>query len=115
MASDGGYWNVDLARSRTANQQQTFQYSPAGDHVYLLATDGLSCSAEQVVDTANDRARAPYDPLLSHQVTHSLAVGWNLLGLNVLSDPQPTAEQALDDIEAQGGSASEINRWLNGG
>ena len=46
---------------------------------------------------------------------HSLTTGWNLLGLNLISDPAPTAEEVLDDIEAQGGNASEIDRWLNGG
>jgi hypothetical protein len=49
------------------------------------------------------------------QVTHSIAAGWNLLGLNVQTDPSPGAEAALDDIAAQGGACSEVDRWLNGG
>jgi hypothetical protein len=115
LATDDGYWSVDLGNARTANNQQVFQYSLSGDQVRLVATDGSACMAEQVVDTANDDPAPAMTLTCPTQVSHSLAIGWNLLGLNVSSDPMPLAEEALDDIEAQGGNASEINRWLNGG
>jgi hypothetical protein len=115
LATDDGYWSVDLGNARTTNNQQVFQYSASGDQVRLLATDGSTCMAEQVVDTANDAPAPAMTLTCPTQVSHNLAIGWNLLGLNVISDPMPLAEEALDDIEAQGGNASEINRWLNGG
>jgi hypothetical protein len=114
-SDDDGYWNVNLGNARTTDLAQPFQYSPAGDQVRLYATDGSGCEAEQVVDTANDTPALPMTLTCPTQVTHNLAIGWNLLGLNVLADPMPLAEEALDDIEAQGGNASEIDRWLNGG
>ena len=44
----------------------------------------------------------------------SLQPGWNLVGV-----PYPSrvyvAQTLLDDINGQGGSCSEIDRWLNGG
>ncbi|WP_423226410.1 CARDB domain-containing protein [Candidatus Amarolinea aalborgensis] len=115
QTGDDGYWNVNLGNARTTDLTQSFQYSPAGDQVRLVATDGSGCEAEQVVDTANDTSALPMTLTCPTQVTHNLAIGWNLLGLNVLADPMPLAEEALDDIEAQGGNASEIDRWLNGG
>jgi hypothetical protein len=46
---------------------------------------------------------------------HTLSPGWNLLALNLVSNPALTAEAALDEIEVQGGNATEVDRWLNGG
>lgn len=51
---------------------------------------------------------------LTSSVTLNLDAGWNLVGV-----PYPESgyqgQSLLDDINAQGGVCSEIDRWLNGG
>ena len=49
------------------------------------------------------------------QRTYPLVSGWTLVGLDVVPIQPLDAEAALDDIAAQGGDATEVNRWLNGG
>lgn len=44
-----------------------------------------------------------------------LAAGWTLVTLPLRPQSSLTAQAALDAITAQGGSCSEMDRWLNGG
>jgi uncharacterized repeat protein (TIGR02543 family) len=48
-------------------------------------------------------------------ITRTLSSGWNLLALPLQPQSALTAETLLDDIASQGGTCSEIDRWLNGG
>lgn len=51
--------------------------------------------------------------LVASPITLTLAPGWNLVGLSRL--PQPLkAEDLLNEIAAQGGACSEIDRWSQG-
>ena len=43
----------------------------------------------------------------------NLSVGWNAISLAL--NKSYTAESLLDEIEAQGGSCSEVDRWYSGG
>lgn len=113
--TDSGFWDTNLGNARTSDLQSAFQYSAQGDRLRLVAIDGSGCAAEQVVDTANDTPAPALTLMCATQVTHQLATGWNLLGLNLISDPIPLAEEALDDIEAQNGNGTEVDEWLNGG
>ena len=49
------------------------------------------------------------------QATYSLSPGWNLLTLPVDNGSSFYARAALDEIITQGGNATEVDRWLNGG
>ncbi len=49
------------------------------------------------------------------QATHSLASGWNLTALSVDTGSSVHASAALNQITGQGGNATEVDRWLNGG
>ena len=45
-----------------------------------------------------------------------LSPGWNLMALPIFPESSFTAQSLLDDINVgQGGSCSEVDRWLNGG
>jgi hypothetical protein len=66
----------------------------------------LLCSAASSMTYSGQALGGPVDL--------ALVPGWNLVGV-----PYPagsyTAQSLLDDINAQGGACTEIDRWLNGG
>jgi len=51
---------------------------------------------------------------LSAGISLALIAGWNLIGVPYSANSY-TAQSLLDDINIQGGSCSEVDRWLNGG
>jgi hypothetical protein len=116
LVDEGGYWATDLGSTRRLpGYDQPFAYSPAGDRLVITATNGLGCMASQAMDTANDAPALALSLICPVQAAHSLVNGLNLLGLTVQSDPAPLAEAVLDDITEQGGAATELYRWWNGG
>ncbi|MCP4168141.1 MAG: hypothetical protein GY759_19915, partial [Chloroflexi bacterium] len=114
IVQSSGYWSVNLGSARTDDLQAYFAYSPSGDQLQLNIDSGTGCAALQTIDTSDDTPAPSMSLVCPTQTVHNLDASWNLIALNLDSDPHPLAQEVLDEINAQGGDAEEINRRLNG-
>lgn len=71
----------------------------------------------QAVDNNGNTSLIAGRDIASSTTTASLATmpGWNLMALPITPLASYTAQAVLDQINAQGGNCTEVNRWLNGG
>ncbi|MGB0384626.1 MAG: FG-GAP-like repeat-containing protein [Ardenticatenaceae bacterium] len=117
LVDDGGFWNLNLGDARIADLSSFFQYAASGDLLRLDAQGGSEGSGCLRVDTANDEPAS--DIVLNSSTcttTWEITIqqGWNKLALPLEALTPYVAESACDEIDTQGGSAFEIDRWHNG-
>jgi hypothetical protein len=108
-----GYWYLDLSQVRTP-EGTTFAYADNGDTVRVVVEGAAACTAGTEVDTGADTPVETLNLACSETGSLSLNPGWNLMSLPLAPLDTWLAQDWLDDINDQGGSASEVNRWQNG-
>jgi hypothetical protein len=108
-----GYWYLDLSQARTP-EGTAFTYTSSGDTVRVAVEGAAACTAGTEVDTGADAPVAVLTLSCSETGSLNLNTGWTLVGLPLESQTSWLAQAWLDDINGQGGSCSEVNRWQNG-
>ncbi|NOX61185.1 MAG: hypothetical protein GXP42_04460 [Chloroflexi bacterium] len=109
-----GFWSVDLGSARTQDLTDYFDFSLETDRirVEILRDDG--CGASAVFTTKHDSPAQDIVLTCPGPLQHSLSAGWTLIAPNLDEDTPVLAEDALQEIAQQGGTAQEIARWHNG-
>lgn len=115
VAENDGYWFLNLAAARTSDNSAYFSYASAGDRTEIEVEGAADCRASVMVDTADDSPVAALTLSCLQQSTLAMSPGWNLLALPLDPVDTMTAEMLLNTINSQGGSCSEVDRWLDGG
>ena len=114
-SASNGYWFLNLAEARTIDGLSYFAYSVVGDNTVIEVEGASDCQAFLFVDTGNDSPVANIALSCVRSATLSLGAGWSLMGLPLVPEISYTAQSLLSAVTSQGGSCSEIDRWLNGG
>lgn len=115
VSGSGGYWYLNLAEARTQNLAGYFSYSAAGDQTAIEVEGAADCRASVSVNTNGD---SPVPDLMLdcvQEATISFQPGWNLPALPLEPETSYLAQSWLDELNAQGGGCTEIDRWRNGG
>jgi hypothetical protein len=112
---DSGFWNLNLSSARTADLSAPFTYS-ATDSVLLEAQGAADGTASETVPVGTGSPRQ-YPTMILNGIPAlalPLQTGWNLVALPLQPSAPLSAQQALDQINAQGGGANEIAGWSGG-
>ena len=116
LTNVNGLWSIDLADARATGLGTLFTYSASGDRVRVEAITEPRAAGCLVADTADD---APTPDLVlgvsecSREVQLTLRKGWNLISLPVEPSPSLTAEGLCTTVNSHGGSAVEVDRWID--
>jgi PKD repeat protein len=119
LVDPSGYWFLNLANARTTELSNYFSYSSSsGDQLRLEgegAAEGRGC---QIVETSADSPAEAIVLSLSPCTTTweiDLDASWNHITLPLAPLEAYSAESVCDEINAQLGSAAEIDRWYASG
>jgi len=109
LTNASGTWGVDVTSVRTEDLQDYYSYTDADEMVTEAqgAADGID---SQVVTVATAKAGASA-MAVSLTVEISLVDGWNLIALPIEPAIGFTANTMAADINAHGGSVSQVFWW----
>jgi hypothetical protein len=115
LTDSNGFWVVNLGNARTTSLNSFFSFTMGADTMTVQADGAADGTASETVTVpAVSGTQVASLTLGGGTASMSLISGWNLISLPIAPAANYVAQNLLNDINIQGGTATEADRWKNG-